>query len=408
MKFETLVLLVLTVPFFLVGCETIEQSIIEEYPEMQVETRSAQDVFFENFESSFAKKLNAINCPGAAIVVVKDSTVLYMNGFGVKSAGTHDSVDINTIFRLGSLSKGFTGVLTGKLVEEGHFSWDDKVVKNIPGFSLKDTIQAQRISVENLLSHSTGLARHSYTNLTESGMKLLDIVPFFGNLPVYGKEGEYFGYQNAVFSLVEEVIEQETGREFQELLYNKIFKPSGMSTATSSYAELIEYDNIAMPHGRNYRTREYHPVSVSNKYFNAVSAGGVNASIQDMGNWLKVLLGHRPEVVSEETLDYVFKPIIKTSHKKRYYDRWEGVKDSYYGIGWRVLEYEDDSQLIYHGGYVNYYTSQIAIDRESGIGICVLFNAPNSYTSKVIPEFFKEYRLFAELMRLGTDPKIVY
>lgn len=407
MKFEISVFVLLFVMF---GCETVEKSLNEEYSQEMVETiekNTAQDIFFKNFESSFREKLNSTKCPGAAVVVVRDSTIIYMNGFGVKSAGTSDSVDTNTVFRLGSLSKGFTGVLTGKLIEEGYFSWEDKVVETIPGFKLKDSIQARRISVKHLLSHSTGLARHSYTNLTESGMKLLDIVPFFGNLPVYGKEGEYYAYQNAAFSLVEETIKQKTGNEFCELLHTRIFEPARMLNASTSYDQLMDYGNIARPHRKDYRTREFIPVPVSGKYFNAVSAGGINASISDMGNWLKVLLGNKPEVVSEETLDFVFSPLVKSSHKRRYYDKWEGVMDSYYGIGWRVLEYENRN-LIYHGGYVNYFSSQIAIDRENNIGICVLFNAPNPYTTKVIPEFFSEYQLFDELMRLGNEPKIVY
>ena len=404
MKFYLFFILALTI----ISCETMEKSVSDEFPEVVPEERnSPSDVFFRNFEADFREKLQATGCPGAAVVVVKDSSILYMNGFGVKTAYTDDSVDVNTVFRLGSLSKGFAGILAGKLVEDGYFNWDDPVVQTVPDFRLKDTLHTQRLTIKHLLSHSTGLARHAYTNLTESGMKLPDILPFFGNLPVYGREGEYFGYQNAAFSLIEEVVKQETGREFGDLLSSEILEPAGMINTFTTYDQLMAYSNLAQPHARNYRTLKFQPVRISDKYFNAVSAGGVNASISDMGNWLKVLLGHRPEVVSEETLDYVFSPLVKTSHKKRYYDRWEGVKDSYYGIGWRVLDY-GDRMLIYHGGYVNYFASQIAIDRESGIGICVLFNAPNSYTSKVIPEFFSEYRLFDELIRLGAKPKITY
>ena len=72
-----------------------------------------------------------------------------------------------------------------------------------------------------------------------------------------------------------------------------------------------------------------------------------------------------------------------------------GVKNAYYGIGWRMLQY-DDKQVAYHAGYVNNYISQIAIDRDANIGICVLVNGVSSVAAKIIPEFLKQYEEFSQ------------
>lgn len=391
---------------FVSSCETAEKTMAGEYSPPMVH-EDPYGAFFKSFEDSFHERLQTLHCPGAAIVVIKDTSVIYMKGFGVRSVASGDPVDENTVFRIGSLSKGFAGVLTGKMVEEGLLTWDDKVQETIPYFTLKNKEQAERITVKNVLSHSIGLARHAYTNLVESGMRVTGIIPRFAGLPVYGKEGEYFGYQNAAFSMIEEVLRARTGESYEELLASRIFEPAGMENASTSYQQFTANTNIALPHRINHRAMKCYEVPVSRKYYNSVSSGGVNASIRDMGRWLQVLLGNRPEIVSEETLDSVFRPMVKTSGKRRYYNRWDGIVDSYYGMGWRIIQYPD-RELVYHGGYVNQYASQIAIDRKNKIGICIMFNAPNSFASKIVPTFFSQYQLFEELNTVKPRPVVVH
>jgi beta-lactamase class C len=113
-----------------------------------------------------------------------------------------------------------------------------------------------------------------------------------------------------------------------------------------------------------------------------------------MGAWLRVLLGNRPDIIAPENLDYIFDPVVKNRNRGGFYG-WGGVKDNYYGIGWRIVNWPEKS-IIYHGGSVNGYRSEIAIDRENKIGICVLFNSNNRYAAKVIPEFIKAYEAFLE------------
>ncbi len=322
------------------------------------------------------------------MVIVKDTSIVYIGGFGVQKTGASDSVDANTLFRLGSVSKGFAGVLTGILAEKQILDWNDKVKQSLPSFTLKDTAQTQRVEVRHLLSHTTGLPLHSYTNLVEAGMSVSDIMPKLGQLNLIGKEGSIMSYQNVAFAIIEELIAHQTGKPYTEWLQEEIFSPAKMTYSSSSHEGLTQYNNIAMPHAWSYKHKRYYTYRLNKKYYNAVSAGGINASISDMGQWLKLLLGGMPEIVSEQTLDQVFEPEVNTSRARKYFNRWPGVKQSHYAKGWRVIDY-DNRRVVYHGGYVNQYRSEIAIDRENKIGICVLFNAPVRYSSKVIPEFIQ-------------------
>jgi len=342
--------------------------------------------YIKAFEDTLKFRMLKEQIPGAAIAIIQDSTLKYIKTFGSVENGSGSAVDTNSVFRLASLSKGFAAVLTGILVDEGLLNWDDKVIKHYPKFTLKDSAQTQRMEIRHLLSHSSGLPYHAYTNLIEDGLSLDKIIPRLGKLDLIAAEGEVYAYQNAAFAIIEKVLESVADTTFAALLTTKIFKSAHMTDASTSYEELINSSNLAKPHFYSAREQKYVPLKNSKKYYNAVSAGGVNASISDMACWMQLLLGNRQDIISDSTLNYIFNPVIKVN-TRRYSRRW-GTRRSDYAMGWRVVNFQGRN-IVFHGGYVNAYRSEIAIDRKNKLAICVLFNAPHWYSARIIPEFFK-------------------
>lgn len=326
-------------------------------------------------------------CPGAAIVIVKDSTVVFIDGFGVKNVNTNDSVDINTIFRIGSVSKGFAGVLTGLMVDKGALKWDTKIKEHVPNFVLNNKEQAQNVEIRHLLSHTSGLPLHSYTNLLEAGMDLKTIMPRLKTVNLIAEEGKIMSYQNVAFAIVEEVIEATMDKDFEQLLHDEIFVPANMGRSSSSYEAIATDPNIALPHSWSSRHKKYYTAKLNQKYYNAPSAGGINTSIADMGKWLQILLGNHPDIVPTQVLDSVFSAEVSTTRDRKYFNKWPNVQESHYAKGWRMIKF-DNRTIMHHGGYVNNYRSEIALDRENKLGVCVIFNAPTRYASRVVPTFF--------------------
>lgn len=347
--------------------------------------------FIDDYDRFFSTEMATTQTPGAAVVIVKGGEVIFMRGYGVRATGSRDSVDAHTVFRIGSLSKGFAGILTGMLVQDSVLDWEEKVQRRFPEFTLRDPEQARRIRLWHLLSHTTGLPYHAYTNLIERGFDTRHIITeYFPKAPVSGKEGAFFSYQNAAFCAIEEVMLGATGKTYQQLISEKIFTPAGMLDASCSYADIMSKTDKALPHfqtGAGWRSGE-----ISKEYYNSKAAGGVNASIADMGGWLKLLLGHRPDIIANATLDKVFSPIISTSKERRIFSRWLGRDAASYAMGWRVLSDGPDT-IIYHGGYVNGFKGEIAFNRRDDIGICVLFNAHSELGKNCIPEFFQRWKL---------------
>lgn len=331
--------------------------------------------------------LSKSGCPGAALVIVKDSSIVYMDGFGVRKVNTSDSVDINTIFRIGSLSKGFAGILTGLMIEKSDINWDTKIREHVPEFVLSNNDQASKVEVRHLLSHTTGLPLHSYTNLLEAGMDINTIMPRLKTVNLIGAEGQIMSYQNVAFAIVEEVIQSALNKDFGQLLHDELFVPANMQRSSCSFDAIATESNLAMPHSWSSKYRKYYSTKLNKKYYNAPSAGGINTSIADMGEWLQVLLGNRPDIVPLQVLDSVFTPEVSTTRDRKYFNKWPNVQESHYAKGWRMVKF-DNRTIIHHGGYVNNYRSEIALDRENKLGICVLFNAPTRYASRVVPTFF--------------------
>ena len=346
--------------------------------------------FLDNFEQKFAEGLTARRIPGAAVAIVKDGRVVYQKGFGVREAGTTDEVNEHTVFRLGSVSKGFASVLTGIYVEQGIVSWDSLISNYLEEFRLNDPDQTSRVQVRHLLSHTSGLPRHAYTNLVEDGLSLDRIIPRLKRVPLIAKEGVLLSYQNAAYSAIEKVLEAQTDTDFKMLLEEKLFDPVGMDNSSASYDSIRSSANTALPHVYYSRTRGRVPISISKKYYNAVSSGGINASASDMGKWLLLLTGHYPDVISGERLNDIYNPLV-TMNNRRYSRHWIGVNQSYYGMGWRVLD-NNGQKIVYHGGYVNGYRSEIAFAPEDGLGICILINTSSNYPLTVIPDVFNHFR----------------
>jgi beta-lactamase class C len=354
----------------------------------------------EKYERELHSSRLITKTPGAAIAVVKDSTIVYLKGFGVREAGTTDSVNVNTVFRIASVSKSFASFLTGILVQEGVLSWNDHVVKYLPEFRLKSPEQTQALTITHVLSHTTGLPMHAYTTLVEDGMPLPDMLAQLADVDLVSDVGAVYSYQNVAYSLIGEVIKSATGKSYEAWMIEKVFGPLHMKNASIDYFSIISNENHAKPHmpvrGGWRLTR------INNTYYNVAPAGGINASIADMAQWMIALLGHRQQVITADVLNHLYTPVIKAPSKNRNYRRMRRLDDSYYGLGWRILYYPEDT-LVYHGGYVNGFRSEVAVNQKEGIAICILANAAGELPDKGIPLFFKIYNEHRREVRLWDE-----
>ncbi len=378
----------------------VEEEVQERIIEPVIAITPFDDLLSE-YEAYIQESLELSGTPGATVAIISDSSIIYLKGFGVRSVDTQDPVDTHTVFRLASVSKCLTAVLIGSMVEDSVFSWDDPVTKFLPEFELKSPEHTQQLTIRHVLSQSTGLPYHTYTNLIEEGWEHSALINELKTVDLVSQPGKIYTYQNVAYSLVDDVVAAATGNSFAHELKARIFGPLHMANASVSYEGITNNANTALPH--LFRGRKWKPIPISSTYYNTAPAGGINASITDMAKWMLAVLGNEADVIKGETVAQLFEPEVRATAKNRNFNRWSRIKRSYYGLGWRVLNFKSDT-IAYHGGYVNGYRSEVAVHPKKRIAICVLANGPSSFSDHAIPAFFKIYdKYFAET----TEPELV-
>jgi beta-lactamase class C len=210
------------------------------------------------------------------------------------------------------------------------------------------------------------------------------LIDHLKDLDLVGKPGELYSYQNVGFSLIGSVIEKATGKKLEEVFTEKLFLPLGMNDASASFEKIMMRSNVAIPH--LFRR----PTSISSTYYSVAPAGGLNASIQDMALWLKALMGNQPKILPQKELNEIFEPQVRAIARNYYFWQWKQVRKSYYGLGWRVITFKNDT-IEYHGGYVNNYRCEVALNRKKRIAIVMLVNSAGMLADQGIPRFFKIY-----------------
>ncbi|MCI0707693.1 MAG: beta-lactamase family protein [Ignavibacteriae bacterium] len=332
---------------------------------------TAFDSLLIDYDAYVGEYLERSNSPGAAVAIVKDGRIAYMRGFGVRNIDGPELVDTNTVFRIASLSKGFAGVLTALLVRDSILRWDDKVVEYLPTFSLKNKAETQKLTIRHLLTHTTGLVPNAFDNLVEANIPIEKLMSRLREAPTICRVGECYTYQNIAFSLIGPIIESATGTRYDDIVRNRLLQPLGMYTASVGFDGLTASDNYAHPHIR--RRGRMSATSVKERYYNVSAAAGINASVYDMAQWLRAMMGGMPEVIPSDVAHIVTAPIVRTPEEVHRFNWNKRLQSAHYGFGWRVFDFAG-RRLVFHSGGVQGYLSLIAYLPEERVGIVVLQN----------------------------------
>ncbi len=172
--------------------------------------------------------------PGGAVLVMKDTTVLFKKGYGVADINTKEPITTKTLFNLGSISKTFVanGILI--LQEEGKLSVEDSLIKYFPDFKNKEI--ASKVKIKHLLTHTSGLpdnrevSKDTVFFLTANDLQ--NWYPITQTDTLEFEPGSKYNYSNPAYNALALIIEQVSKQKWQDFIHDRIFVPSGMTTST--------------------------------------------------------------------------------------------------------------------------------------------------------------------------------
>ena len=330
------------------------------------------DGFAAKFESDYVSPL-VNQSPGGALVIVESGRVVLQKVYGVRTEGAAELVTDETLFRIASLSKTFASAAASILVEESPLTWQMPLKPSLGHVKFKKPGYGGQISLKHLMSQSTGLMPHAYTNLIEGNMSYRRIVDRLDRVDFVCAPGGCYGYQNVVFSLIADLVASETEFDYPEFVDAHLFKPLAMTRASFGHEPFVNDSNHARPHV--WTGSRWHPVKPTSHYYKVAPAAGVNASISDMREWLLAQLGKNPEVLPVEMLDRMHGRVIRTSRREAHYPYRAALGNVYYGLGWRVFDYGAAKGFVQHGGYLKGMRSTMVFHRQSGTGMVMLMNS---------------------------------
>ncbi len=358
----------------------------------------ASDKWVTEFAKDIQVKAQRKNLPGYAFAYVQKGKPAQVVVYG-KESRKGAAIDIDTVFRLASVSKTFTSMLMAKYVEQKQLDWQVPVAQLVPEFA--SIASSQTLNLSHIIGQSSGYIPNAYDNLIEANYSVNRVLTMLAELKPLCQPGQCYTYQNALFAVVDSYFKQHH-TSYSQALNQSLLSPLVMTHASVGKAALLASEKWAKPHVAISRNR-WRAARVRDDYYRYSPAAGVNASLSDMVVWMRALLGEMPEVVSAELVEQVTQPLTK-SKKETYRRQWrEYLNDAHYGLGWRVYDFAGHT-LNYHGGWVQGYRAEVAFAPEFGAGYVMLMNAESNLINQFTPEFWAKY--FAQLKQASAkaDP----
>jgi CubicO group peptidase (beta-lactamase class C family) len=329
--------------------------------------------------------LETSGVPGMAIAVVYKDQVVYLQGFGVREAGQQDPVDADTVFQLASMSKPISATVVAALVSDGAVSWDDRVVDHDPDFQMQDPWVTGQVTIRDFFLHRSGLPGTAGNDLEQLGYGRDEILRRLRYLVPASSFRSQYAYSN--FGLTEGAIAaaKAAGKSWEDLTAEKLYRPLGMNSTSSRFADYEAAANRARLHV--LVDGMWAPKFTRNADAQS-PAGGVSSTARDLAQWMRLELGNGTfqgeQLISADALAQTDLPqILRGSNLVT-------GQPAFYGLGWNV-DYEGEGRVFWsHAGAFSLGArTEVRLLPAEDLGIVVLANAfPTGVPEAIASSFY--------------------
>lgn len=312
---------------------------------------------------------------GVSIGVVRNNKIYYTKGYGTNAANTDKPVDSLTNFHAASISKLFTATAIMQLVEEGKVDLDNKLSYYLPEFKMKDK-RFKAITVKQMLNHTSGLPYFTDYNWEHpkndnDALKNFVLRSDFDSLQF--EPGSNISYSNLAFDILGYIVEKQTQQKFEDYVYQRILKPSGMINSSFDYHK-IDPARRSTPHIRDEQSGKVITSAIYPYNREQVPCGTLNSCAYDLSKWMLENLAIYNDsastyhgVIKRSTLLHMWTP----THNYN-------LPIVFLGLAWWKRESKEYGGYFFHVGLDVGYSASLTIFPEKGIGVVVLCNGDYS------------------------------
>ncbi|RWG83477.1 MAG: serine hydrolase [Mesorhizobium sp.] len=308
--------------------------------------------------------------PGLAIGVVHDDEVVFLKGFGHREVGKPELVDADTVFQIASLSKPVSATVVAALVGDGIVSWDSWIADLDPAFRLADPYPTSQLTIRDLFAHRSGLPGTAGDDLEDIGYDRASILRRLRFVPPSSSFRAGYSYSN--FGLTEGAVAAAipTGKPWEEVAEEKLYRPLGMASTSSRNADFVKHANRAALH-----------VPVDGAWVAKIKrdpdaqapAGGVSSTARDLSQWVRLVTGDGvyagKQLISADALAQTHVPLMTRGKNP------VSGGESFYGLGWNVEFGRHVLSWGHAGAFSVGARTLVTVFPEQKLGIVILANA---------------------------------
>jgi CubicO group peptidase (beta-lactamase class C family) len=332
--------------------------------------------FHENVDDMVRHYMQQKQVSGISIAIIHQRGEPQFYSFGVTDAVHRYPITPDTLFALGSLSKGVTAEVIIELVNRGELHWDDTLATLLPA-TVPLSADARRITLLQLVTHTSGLPRQD-----------MDLPMFIKFMRYLGSGENFYGnldsdavldyladfraphqptaqYSNLGYALLGYILQYRCHQNIESLAQRNLFVPLGMTSSSFEAAKLRNFPWRALGHAGDQPKLIARGQLVPDWQFNnnMMAAASLYSNARDLIRYLGAHLSATPDQAINQAFAQVGQDYQQHGNQSQ-------------NIAWVTDQY-GEQKITYQVGYIGGYSSFIGFDQHNGNAIVVLQNAFN-------------------------------
>ena len=322
--------------------------------------------------------------PGLSVGIVYGQDLIWSSGYGYSNLETLSPADADTIYSICSISKLFTAVSVMQLRDKKKLTLRDAVRDHLDWFDIKQPFEnSGPVTIEGLLTHSSGLPRESDTPYWmapdfpfPTREEMIEKLP--GQSMLYPARSRY-QYSNLGASIAGEVVQAQSGQDYQEYVKENILDPLGLENTRPYFPLDMHGKEMAMGYSGFDRSGVRKPL---NAFFTGgiTPAAGFTSTVSDLAkfaSWQFRLL----ETGGDELLDA---HTLKEMHRVHFIDGDDGYM---FGLGFEVEQ--SDKNVLGHGGGCPGYSTNLLMNVKEKIAVIAMTNVSDGAAHNLTTNILK-------------------
>ncbi len=316
------------------------------------------------------------NTPAYLIgVQLGDTSFVY--SYGHTSKNQRKAPQSDEIFEIGGLTKSFTALISGILMNEGKVQPDSSINYYLPDQFKNPT--ANTITVLDLVQHTTGLPRlpigiglkekdptNPFGHYTKN-----DLLTYFADVDFHAIKKDYksykknqkkeYKYSHTNYAILEVILELVTDKTYEQLLQKYIFNPCEMTQSgvhdftTENRNKIVKGHSLGGQPTPPWQMRSF------------AGSEGIKSSMDDLLKYMRASLKNKTHQLGP-VLAHNQQPFVKTDMAKHIFG----------GNGWHIITNKNYYDVVMHAGSTTGYRSFMGFVSESNTGVIILANSPHS------------------------------